>query len=153
MRTIGIVVVSLILLAGCAGKQKTVDVLAAPPGTVSAAAAAVDEGNRLFRMNRFAEARAQYEAALSAQPNLAEAHYNLARSLDYLGDPAGARSHYLEAANLAPGHKIIWDSPPLRGYGQEAETMPKRSAGAPPVMPALGGMGGGGGGGRSGFGY
>ncbi len=28
-----------------------------------------------------------------------------------------ASQHYLEAANLAPGHKVIWNSPPLRRYG------------------------------------
>ena len=143
MRTIGILVVSVILLAGCSAKKKRVDVLPAPPGTMSAAAAAMDEGNRLFRSKHFAEARAQYEAALSAQPTLAEAHYNLARSLDYLGDPAGARHHYLEAANLAPGHKIIWDSPPLSRYGKEDETIPSYDPNAPPVTPALGGLGGG----------
>ncbi len=146
MKMIGVVVMSLILLAACAGKEKSVDVLPAPPGTMSAAVAAMDEGNRLFRAKHYAEARAQYESALRVQPTLAEAHYNLARSLDYLGDPTGARKHYLEAANLAPGHKVIWDSPPLSKYGREVETMPSGDSNAPPVMPALGGLGGGGGG-------
>lgn len=150
MKMIGVVVMSLILLAACAGKEKSVDVLPAPPGTMSAAVAAMDEGNRLFRAKYFADARVQYEAALSVQPTLAEAHYNLARSLDYLGDPAGARKHYLEAANLAPGHKVIWDSPPLAKYGREAETMPTNDPNAPPMTPALGGMGSAG---NQGYGY
>ena len=30
---------------------------------------------------------------------------------------AGAKPHFIEAANLAPGHKVIWNSPPLRRYG------------------------------------
>lgn len=145
MRTIGVVVMSLILVAACAGKTKSVDVLPAPPGTVSSAALAMDEGNRLFRAKHFAEARAQYEAALQAQPTLAEAHYNLARSLDYLGDATSARKHYLEAANLAPGNKVIWDSPPLSKYGEEVDKLPAGDPNAPPVMPALGGLGGGGG--------
>src|SRR5207249_9219715 len=51
------------------------------------------------------------------QPTLAEAHYNLALVIEILGDGATARRHYIEAANLAPGHKVIWDSPPLRRHG------------------------------------
>lgn len=147
MRMIGIVAISLILSAACAGTNKSVDVLPAPPGTSPAALRPMNEGNKLFRAKRFAEARVQYEAALKVQPTLAEAHYNLARSLEYLGDPTEARRHYLEAANHAPGHKVIWDSPPLRKYGKEAESVSTGDSAAAPVVPALGGMGGGLGGG------
>ena len=106
------------LVCGCATMvepfQTTLD---APPGTAPAAVAAMKEGNRLFEARQWEPAKAQYEAAIKAQPSLAEAHYNLAMVIESLGDEATARKHYIEAANLAPGHKIIWDSPPLRMHG------------------------------------
>ena len=106
------------LVCGCATMvepfQTTLD---APPGTAPAAVAAMKEGNRLFEARQWEPAKAQYEAAIKAQPSLAEAHYNLAMVIESLGDEATARKHYVDAANLAPGHKIIWDSPPFRVHG------------------------------------
>jgi hypothetical protein len=37
--------------------------------------------------------------------------------LNALGDSEVARQHFLEAADLSPGDKIIWDSPALSPYG------------------------------------
>lgn len=102
---------------GCAGPMKEERTLRPPAGTVITAATAVEEGNRLFASRQWASAKAQYEAAIKAQPTLAEAHYNLALALEMLGEDGAARRHYIEAANLAPGHKVIWDSPPLRRHG------------------------------------
>ena len=51
------------------------------------------------------------------QSDLAEAHYNLAVSLDRMGNRTDAKKHYITAANLAPGNKVIWDSPPMREIG------------------------------------
>jgi tetratricopeptide (TPR) repeat protein len=78
----------------------------------------VEEGNRLFAARQWDQAKAQYELAIKAQPSLAEAHYNLALALEMLGDEPSATKHYKEAANLAPGHKVIWNSPPLRRHGE-----------------------------------
>jgi len=106
------------LVCGCASMmepyQTTLD---APPGTSPGAVAAMEEGNKLFAARQWEAAKAQYEAAIKAQPSLAEAHYNLAMVIESLGDEATARRHYVEAANLAPGNKIIWDSPPFRVHG------------------------------------
>lgn len=111
-----------VLVAGCAAPaKKKVFTLSSPAGTVPAAAAAMDEGNRLFAQGQWAPAKSQYEAAIKTQPTLAEAHYNLALSLDRLGERAAATAHYKEAANLAPGHKVIWDAPPFKQYGVEVE--------------------------------
>jgi Flp pilus assembly protein TadD len=87
----------------------------------------MEEGNRLFAEGQWERSKQRYEAAITAQPTLAEAHYNLALTLERLGNRAEARRHYLEAANLAPGHKVIWNSPPLRRYG-EADPVPKDKA-------------------------
>ncbi|MEE8612808.1 MAG: tetratricopeptide repeat protein, partial [Nitrospirales bacterium] len=77
----------------------------------------MEQGTQLFAAHHLEAAKKEYEAAIKIQPSLAEAHYNLALTLEQLGNPKEARHHYLEAANLAPGHKVIWNSPPLRRYG------------------------------------
>jgi Flp pilus assembly protein TadD len=110
-------VMLLVLEGGCAGAMKEERTLRPPAGTAASAATAVEEGNRLFASRQWALAKAQYELAIKAQPTLAEAHYNLALANEMLGDDGAARRHYIEAANLAPGHKVIWDSPPLRRHG------------------------------------
>ncbi|MGH7165659.1 MAG: tetratricopeptide repeat protein [Nitrospiraceae bacterium] len=87
----------------------------------------IEEGNHLFAAGQWEPSKQRYEAAIKAQPTLAEAHYNLALALERLGNRAEAKKHYLEAANLAPGHKVIWNSPPLRKHG-EVETKADRES-------------------------
>lgn len=144
----GFLIIALGLLPGCASEPAKPPelTLRAPSGTLPAALAALNEGNRRFAEGRWGAAKALYDQAIRAQPDLAEAHYNLALTLERLGEPAQARDHYIEAANLAPGHKVIWDSPPLRRFGN-VKASPKSSTTAP-VLPALGGGGLGGLGGR-----
>lgn len=111
-----------VVLISCAAqptsKPDLVRTLRSPAGTPPAAAAAMEEGNRLFALRQWEPAKAQYEVAIKAQPSLAEAHYNLALALDELGDRTAAKRHYIEAADLAPGHAVIWNSPPLRKHGK-----------------------------------
>jgi len=77
----------------------------------------MSEGDRLAAAQDWAAARQAYQAAAATQPEMAEAHYNLAICLDRMGEKAEAKKHYVTAANLAPGNKVIWDSPPLRESG------------------------------------
>lgn len=125
-RILAVAAVGMALL-GCAsagpGRAK-VETLTPPAGTAPAAVKAMEEGNRLYAAKQWAEAKAQYEAAIAASPNLAEAHYNLGLTFDRLGDKPKAKKHYLEAANLAPGDKVIWDSWPLRKHG-DVQAAPK----------------------------
>jgi Flp pilus assembly protein TadD len=88
--------------------------LAAPSGTNPTVATQLEKGNTLFASRDYAGAEQAFRQTITADPTLAEAHYNLALTLDRAGNQAEAKKHYIEAANLAPGHKIIWDSPPLR---------------------------------------
>ena len=128
---------------GCASdKPAPFMVLDPPPDTNVQVQAYLTEGNRLFREGRWEGARQQFHAAVQAQDDLAEAHYNLALAMDHMGNQAGAKPHFIKAANLAPGNKVIWDSPPLRRYGN----VPDAPAGATssPTIPNLG-IGGGGG--------
>jgi Flp pilus assembly protein TadD len=110
--------------------------LKAPTYAIPDAATAMEEGNRLFGGRQFEAAKLKYQEAIKVQPTLAEAHYNLALVYDFLRDDATAKHHYIEAANLAPGHKVIWDAPPLRRHG-EVEAHPKGSD--TQYLPALGG--------------
>ena len=131
----------IVLIAGCASNPEPVKqpTLGPPGGATPTARAALNEGNQRFAEGRWGAAKVLYEQASKAQPNLAEAHYNLALALERLGEQEQARQHYIEAANLAPGHKVIWDSPPLKRFGN---VKAKKSDAAPPTLPSLGGGGG-----------
>lgn len=91
--------------------------LPAPPESIPAAATHNKDGLQLFAEGKIHLAGNAFQAALAADPNMAEAHYNLALTLVSTGSRDEAEHHFIEAANLAPGHKIIWDSPALRPYG------------------------------------
>ena len=110
----------ILVMVGCTGPDKAMDLpLRAPTGTPPAAAAAVDAGNSLFGAGQWEQAKTQYETALKGHPTLAEAHYDLALVLDRLGSKAEAMTHYKEAANLAPGNRVIWNAPPFRKFEAE----------------------------------
>ncbi|MGH7231376.1 MAG: tetratricopeptide repeat protein [Nitrospiraceae bacterium] len=119
----------------CVTPKQSGRTLRAPAGTEPAVVAMMEEGNRFFQAAQWDAARTQYEAAIKAQPSLAEAHYNLGWVLNALGDEASGRRHFMEAATLAPGNKVIWDSPPLRQHGR-VQGQPKSGT---PFIPALGG--------------
>ena len=84
----------------------------------ASASEANQAGIALYTQQRFEAAKAKFTEAVQNGPNCAEAHYNLGLSLSYLGDKETARNHFLEAATLAPGNQVIWDSPALRPYGE-----------------------------------
>ena len=106
-------------LGSCAsgGNRPLETALSAPPKAAPAAAAANEEGIKLFYARQWDAARAKFETAIKEQPTMAEAHYNLGLVYDALRDDRAARKHFVEAANLAPGNKAIWSSPALRQYG------------------------------------
>lgn len=100
---------------GCASqKAPPLSVLSAPTGSSADMVTKLEEGNQLFDKKDYAMAEQSYRRTITAYPTSAEAHYNLAVTLDRMGNRGEARKHYMEAANLAPGHKVIWDSPPFR---------------------------------------
>ncbi|WNM56439.1 tetratricopeptide repeat protein [Candidatus Nitrospira allomarina] len=132
---------------GCASdKPAPLTALAPPPNVETQVLQVMTEGKRLFDEGRWEAARQQFQVAVQQQADLAEAHYNLALCMDKMGDQAGAKKHFIEAANLAPGDKVIWNSPPLRRYGNVPDA-PAQATSAP-VMPGFGGGATPGGGGR-----
>jgi hypothetical protein len=62
-------------------------------------------------------------------------------ALNALGDTEQARQQFLEAANLAPGDKVIWDSPALRPFGNPDS--PKKAAKEHPTTNSRPGIGSG----------
>jgi Flp pilus assembly protein TadD len=115
------------LLGGCAsdGKGTLERALNAPPKAAPAAATANEEGIKLFYARQWDAAREKFEAAIKAQPTLAEAHYNLGLVYDAMRNDKDARKHFVEAANLAPGNKEIWNSPAFRQHGGDAKATSK----------------------------
>ena len=104
-----------IALVGCAARQKAeMPALHAPAGTSALVSQQLEQGNQLFAQHDWTAAKQVYLATIQADSTVAEAHYNLALALERLGEKAEARKHYVTAANLAPGNKVIWDAPPLR---------------------------------------
>jgi Flp pilus assembly protein TadD len=108
-------VLLLSAVLGCSSQSnRASSVLAAPAGTKPAVAAQLEQGNTLFASRDYAGAEQAFRQALAIDATSAEAHYNLAVTLDRTGNKAEAKKHYIQAANLAPGNKVIWDSPPFR---------------------------------------
>ena len=120
MRAFRWAVLVMMAVVGCAS-QHTVEVrpLHAAAGTSAVVSQQLEQGNQLFAQQDWAGAQQVYLATIQADQTLAEAHYNLALTLERLGEKAEARKHYVAAANLAPGNKVIWDAPPLRKYDRE----------------------------------
>ena len=123
-RQVWVVLAFLCALAGCDKHTgPPVTVLPPPGGTNADVAAQLERGNRLFASRDWTGAEQAFRQTITLDPGLAEGHYNLAVTLDRMGKQADAKKHYMEAANLAPGNKVIWDSPPLRGqrgsYGHD----------------------------------
>ncbi len=137
----GCLLCSLVFIGACGSTGKVqVTALNAPGGSNPEAVSAVNAGNQAFAAGQWAAARQHYEKAISVQKTLAEAHYNLALTLDRLGQTKQAEAHYTEAANFAPGHPVIWNSRIYRRYGDVVT--PGGSGGTLPGIPGQGGLGG-----------
>ena len=120
MRVFRWAVLAMMAVVGCASQHKAeVRPLHAAAGTSAVVSQQLEQGNQLFAQQDWASAQQVYLAAIQADQTLAEAHYNLALTLERLGEKAEAKKHYVAAANLAPGNKVIWDAPPLRKYDRE----------------------------------
>ncbi len=134
---VGVCVSILLVNMGCSSdKPAPLTVLDPPSQTLTQVQTYLTEGNRLFHEGRWEGARQQFQAAVQAQPDLAEAHYNLAVTMEHMGNREGAKPHFIEAANLAPGHKVIWNSPPLRRYGNVPDKPVEATS--TPVIPGIG---------------
>lgn len=110
----------LLLVGGCAThshQPHEEQILRPPENADSVAAQVLLDGNRFFANHQWTAAIKKYQEAIQVDPSLAEAHYNLALTLDQQGRFSESRIHYKKAADLAPGNSVIWNAPPFRQYG------------------------------------
>lgn len=120
MKHLAILVAALVLLGmtACASKRKPLVPLAlADGGAKPQAIMLTQQGTQAYQAKQFEDAKKYFEQAVVAAPESGQAHYNYGLALNALGDAEVARQHFLEAANLAPEDKTIWDSPALAPYG------------------------------------
>ena len=94
-----------------------------------------------YKERRLEPAKEEFLIAVEEGPKCAEAHYNLGLALTYLGEKEEARKHFLEAADLAPGNQVIWDSPALRPYGDPQKEKKKKETAAEKAPGGFGNRG------------
>ena len=119
MKALSLVMTLMVVLglAACAKKTRPLVPLALDRGVVPQAVTLTEQGTQAYQAKQFQEAKQYFSQAVTAAPQSGQAHYNYALVLNALGDADEARQHFIEAANLAPGDKTIWDSPALHQYG------------------------------------
>jgi Flp pilus assembly protein TadD len=122
-----VVLAGMLIGSGCQSAPKRM-ILPAPAGTNAAAARHNDEGLQAYQQQQWEQAKHHFRAAIQSAPGFAEAHYNLGMALYKLNVFQEGDGHFIEAANLAPGNKVIWDAPPLRGVKVPDKEVPGMSS-------------------------
>ena len=127
-------------LSSCAkSKPKPLVPLQLGMGATAQAIALTAQGSEAYQSAQFAEAKNYFGQAVKAAPDSGQAHYNYALALNALGETEVAHQQFIAAANLAPGDKIIWDSPALRPFGNpEAPKGPPREHPYGTTRPTIG---------------
>jgi Flp pilus assembly protein TadD len=90
--------------------------LVAPEG--SSGKAENDEGITHYKQEHWDVAEQHFRKAMEGNPELAEAHYNIALALDKLGNHPEATAHFTKALELAPDNPAIRDSAILKAHVQ-----------------------------------
>ncbi|HXX73772.1 MAG TPA: tetratricopeptide repeat protein [Nitrospiraceae bacterium] len=136
---LGALLLTMGLVACAKPKAKPLVPLTLDPGNTPQAIALTEQGTQAYQARQFEEAKTYFSQAMALAPQSGQAHYNYALALNALGDTETARQQFMEAANLAPGDKTIWDSPALSPYGnvQAPKTQKERpyATGRPTMGP------------------
>ncbi|MGH7254981.1 MAG: tetratricopeptide repeat protein, partial [Nitrospirales bacterium] len=69
-----------------------------------------------YEQGHWDESAKHFRKAVSADPKLAIAHFNLALALDKMGDHGKATEHFKKAAELAPDNPKIVNSEILKQH-------------------------------------
>ena len=129
---------AILLLVGAVAcfksKAKPLVPLALESGVTPQAVTLTEQGTQAYQSRQFDDAKNYFFQAVAAAPQSGPAHYNYALALNALGDTEQARPQFMEAANLAPGDKVIWDSPALSPYGDPQRPKKKLSQQLPSGM-------------------
>jgi len=115
-RIVGMFVVGLIFAGGvaCAGMGTTSPPFATPSGSM--AADHNREGIEHYNQGRWGVAMAHFMEALKADPKLAEAHYNLALTMDKIEEHKVASEHFKHAFELGKDNTGIQNSAILKNH-------------------------------------
>ncbi|HKO31408.1 MAG TPA: tetratricopeptide repeat protein [Nitrospiraceae bacterium] len=143
MKYLSILGVILLLVGAVActkGRAKPLVPLALESGVKPQALALTEQGTQAYQARQFDEAKNYFSQAVDTAPQSGPAHYNYALALNALGDTERARQQFMEAANFAPGDKVIWDSPALSPFGN-VEIPKKKFNQLPSTRQGLGGTG------------
>lgn len=134
------ILVFLTGVAACAThKAKPLVPLALEAGVPPRAIALNEQGTQAYQGREFEEAKKFFAQTVEAAPQSGPAHYNYALALNKLGETEAARKQFIEAANLAPGDKVIWDSPVLSPFGNPETEEKKVAAPQNPNRRSVGG--------------
>ena len=120
MKYLSLLGVAFLLVGAVAcswSKAKPLVPLALESGVKPQAVVLTEQGTQAYQARQFDDAKNYFSQAMAGAPQSGPAHYNYALALHALGDAEHARAQFMEAANLAPGDKVIWDSPALRPFG------------------------------------
>jgi len=142
MKYLSIVGAALLLvgIVACSkSKAKPLVPLPLDPGNKPQAIALTEQGTQAYQARQYEEAKTYYAQATALAPQSGQAHYNYALALNALGDTEAARQEFMEAANLAPGDKTIWDSPALSPYGNPEGPKEKKEHPYGTTRPVMGG--------------
>ncbi len=116
----------LVMLTACATLSGPLAVL---PMTSPAAAQDNLEGIQDYHAGKWQAAKRHFESAIRADPDLAEAHFNLTLTLHELGKHPEATVHFTRASELAPGNKEIVESSAYRNHLGLSSTLERHLSG------------------------
>ena len=138
LSVLGVILLLVGTVVACAKKSKPLVPLALDSGVKPQAEVLTEQGTQAYQAKQFDEAKNYFSQAVATAPQSGQAHYNYALALNALGDTEQARQQFMEAANLAPGDKVIWDSPALSPFGN-VEAPKKKFNQLPSTRQGLGG--------------
>lgn len=135
---LGVILLFVGAVACSKSRAKPLVPLALESGVKPQAEVLTEQGTQAYQAKQFDEAKNYFSQAVATAPQSGPAHYNYALALNALGDTEQARQQFMEAANLAPGDKVIWDSPALSPFGN-VESPKKKLNQMPSTRQGLGG--------------
>jgi len=135
---LGVILLLVGAVACSKSRAKPLVPLALEPGVKPQAVTLTEQGTQAYQAKQFDDAKNYFSQAVAAAPQSGPAHYNHALALNAVGDQEQARQQFMEAANLAPGDKVIWDSPALSPYGNPEAPKNKKLLPDGTRMPGVG---------------